>query len=56
MKALVGQLQTQMLEMDKRHDAHMVEMRRRHDTFSRWMVGLTLGVVVLVAHLASRMF
>jgi len=55
-KALASQLQCQMADMDKRQEARLVEMGRRLDAFSRWMVGLTMAVVVLVAHMASRLY
>ena len=55
-KALGSELRVQMLEMDKRQEARIVEMSRRQDTFSRWMVGLSLSVVILFANMASRFF
>ena len=45
-----------MFEMDKRQEARLVEMPRRQDTFGRWMVGLSLSVVILFANMASRLF
>jgi len=67
LKAVASQLQSQMVELDKRQEARMVEfdkrqearmveLSRRMDAFSRWMVGLSFGVAVLLANMASRLF
>ena len=56
LKAVASQLQAQMVELDKRQEARMVELSRRLDAFSRWMVGLSFGVAVLFANMASRLF
>lgn len=56
MKALASDLRAQMLELDQRQEARLVEMSRRQDAFGRWMVGLSLSVVILFANMASRFF
>lgn len=56
MKTLTCQLQAQMAESERRQEARLLELSRRQDAFSRWMVGMAVGIVVLVANMASRLF
>jgi len=56
MKALTCQLQAQIVESERRQEIRMIELSRRQDAFSRWMAGTTIGIVVLIANMASRYF
>jgi invasion protein IalB len=56
MKALTCQMQAQIVESERRQELRLIELSRRQDAFSRWMVGTTVGIVILIANMASRYF